>query len=448
MTAKIIKFWLIFGLVALVLWLGAITTVNAHNGLPQLEETSTQDIPLVTTETITATDTMVTTPTPSATPEPQPPTLQLFYFPLQVRQPMPVPPDLNLFCAGLPQPVGIPDNQPAGISNTISVGDGRQITDLNVQLNISHTWVGDLSVRLTHQNTGRSISLIDRPGFPQSEQGCGNDHVGAILDDQISARAENQCATAPAAISGIYIPEEPLAAFTGENMAGEWVLNVADMGNNDTGSLKNWCLVASLSESPAPPTPTPPPPALPARARVNGVTGQKQALPLDCESRVAVDWARFFGVVINEFEFLNKLPKSDNPDAGFVGNVHGAWGQIPPYPYGVHAEPVAAILRDYGLSAYAHRPLSWDDLRAEIAAGRPVYVWVIGSASFNEIPVYYRSSDGHLSIVAHYEHVVMVIGYTENNVTILDGGTAHTRSLSQFLSSWSALGNMAIIARP
>jgi uncharacterized protein YvpB len=100
------------------------------------------------------------------------------------------------------------------------------------------------------------------------------------------------------------------------------------------------------------------------------------------------------------------------------------------------------------VNAYAHRPLSWDGLRAEIAAGRPVYIFAIGSASFNEVPIYYTAQDGHMTIVAHYEHTVMVIGYTENSVTILDGGTAYTRSLNQFLSSWSALGNMAITARP
>jgi len=94
-----------------------------------------------------------------------------------------------------------------------------------------------------------------------------------------------------------------------------------------------------------------------------------------------VDWANYLGRSINEYTFLNQLPKSDNPDKGFVGSVYGTWGQIPPDPYGVHAPPVAALLREYGLNAYAHRPLSWDQLRAEIAHGNPVIVWVIGNVS-------------------------------------------------------------------
>jgi uncharacterized protein YvpB len=187
---------------------------------------------------------------------------------------------------------------------------------------------------------------------------------------------------------------------------------------------------------------------LPAQAILNGVTGKDQALPLDCESRSAVDWAKYFGYRIDELDFFNHLPKSDNPDKGFVGNVYGQWGQIPPNPYGVHAEPVAQLLRNgYGVTAYAHRPLSWDGLRAEIAAGRPVFVWIIGSI-VNGIPVYYTPQDGLHTIVARFEHTVLITGYTSSTVYYLNGDTIYSTSVSQFLDSWSALGNMAITASP
>ncbi|HSO27033.1 MAG TPA: C39 family peptidase, partial [Anaerolineales bacterium] len=115
--------------------------------------------------------------------------------------------------------------------------------------------------------------------------------------------------------------------------------------------------------------------SLPEDAQVEGVLGHAQAFSLSCESRSAADWAAYWGVYIDESRFLKNLPRSDNPDAGFVGNPKGAWGQVPPRPYGVHAEPVAAALRTYGLAAQAHKGLGWEDLRAEIAAGRPVIVW-------------------------------------------------------------------------
>jgi uncharacterized protein YvpB len=195
--------------------------------------------------------------------------------------------------------------------------------------------------------------------------------------------------------------------------------------------------------------PTPPPtvPPVPSQASISGVTGQVQALPLDCESRSAVDWANFFGVGISELKFFDNLPESDNPDEGFVGDVYGAWGQIPPAPYGVHAEPVAELLREYGLNAYAHRPLSWEGLKAEIAEGRPVFVWVVGNA-VHGVPTYYRSSDDALTVVARYEHTVIVTGYSSNSVTYLNGSTLYTVDRNQFLESWSVLRNMAITARP
>jgi uncharacterized protein YvpB len=121
--------------------------------------------------------------------------------------------------------------------------------------------------------------------------------------------------------------------------------------------------------------------------------GVAQSLSLSCEARSAVDWADFWGVSIRERKFLSKLPRSDNPDTGFVGNPSDAWGQIPPHSYGVHAEPVAALLRDYGLQAEARRGMQWDELRSEIAAGRPVIVWVIGQV-WRGTPVKYTASDG------------------------------------------------------
>jgi subtilisin-like proprotein convertase family protein len=372
--------------------------------------------------------------------------VQLF-FPLLIQQPLttPMPSSVTRICNYFS--ASIPDNDPVGVNSQITVDDPRFIQDLDVQVDIDHGSIGDLAVSLTHADTGKSTLLTNRPIDPGTGKRCKLNDIKGILDDEISASVQVQCATSPAAISGIYIPYQPLNIFNQENIAGSWFLNVADNNPDFTGKIKSWCLVAKIGEV-IQPTPSPQPPQLPLQAHVSGVTGQNQAMPLDCESRVAVDYAKFFGVHINEYSFFNNLPKSDNPDAGFVGDVYGTWGQIPPHPYGVHADPVAVLLRAYGVVAYAHRPLTWDGLRAEIAAGKPVFVWVIGPADYNEIPVYYTSDDSHMTIVAHYEHVVMVKAYTESSVTIQDGSSTYTRSLGQFLSTWSALQNMAITTQP
>jgi uncharacterized protein YvpB len=195
-------------------------------------------------------------------------------------------------------------------------------------------------------------------------------------------------------------------------------------------------------------TPVPPPPpeddGSPAEsALIEGINGYAQSFNLDCESRSAVDLAAYFGLSIDSYEFLTNLPLSDDPEEGFVGDYRGLPGQIPPNSYGVHAPPVARLLRAYGLPAHEVRGMSWDDLRREISAGRPVLVWVINSV-LPGTPVEYTASSGNTTIVASLEHTVIVIGYDEQSVTVLDGAVTYQRSIDQFLSSWSVLGNMAV----
>jgi uncharacterized protein YvpB len=157
-----------------------------------------------------------------------------------------------------------------------------------------------------------------------------------------------------------------------------------------------------------------------------------------------VDWAAYFGVTIDEIQFFNGLPVSDDPEKGFVGNVHAPWGQTPPDSYGVHARPVAKLLRSYGLEAKARYQMSFDALRAEISAGRPVIVWVVGRVGAGT-PIPYTSSDGNQTTVARFEHTVIVIGYDQRTVTVLDGNWVYSRQIQDFKRSWKVLGNMAII---
>ncbi len=385
--------------------------------------------------------------------------------------PPPVPPqqgvlNKSLYCSN--STLNISDNNSGGVSSTISIDDPRFIADIDVRLDINHSWVGDLLVTLQHEESGVSIELVNRPGSTpgSDEKGCRLDNIKAILDDDVSLPVENECSSYPAAvgisdyieaaIAGTYLPNQPFSTFDNENIAGNWTLTVSDLSPFDTGKINQWCMAIESIDTPGDEVKPPPPTGLPRSAQVVGVTGQSQTLPLDCESRSAVDWASYFGVGIKELEFYYGLPTSANPDRGFVGDVNGIWGQIPPHPYGVHAEPIAKRLRQYGVPADSERYLTWNHLKAEIAAGRPVIVWILGSKSsgyyydyvVSGIPEYYSSPEGELSIVARYEHTVVLTGYTQDTVTYLNGGTIYTKDLKQFLESWSALGNMAVVYHP
>ncbi|MEX1247874.1 MAG: LysM peptidoglycan-binding domain-containing protein [Anaerolineales bacterium] len=186
--------------------------------------------------------------------------------------------------------------------------------------------------------------------------------------------------------------------------------------------------------------------AIPDQAYISGVAGHAQAYSLSCEARSAADWAAYWGVYIDETEFLNRLPRSDNPNEGFVGNPDDPWGYIPPSSYGVHADPVANLLRAYGLDAHADVGVSWDEVRAEVASGRPVIVWVIGSI-WSGTPKEYETNDGRTVTVANNEHTMILIGYDESRIHLVDALTGYTvtHPLENFLTSWAVLGNMAIV---
>jgi len=214
--------------------------------------------------------------------------------------------------------------------------------------------------------------------------------------------------------------------------------------------------LSTSTSAPTPtPTPTTPPAVMPAleptvqlppSAKIQGIRGYPQTLNLSCESRSAADWAAYFGVSIHELEFLSQLPQSDDPNKGFVGNPNGPGGLIPPDPYGVHAAPVAALLRAYGLPAEDVVGLSAEEIKAEIAAGHPVIVWII----FGTSPGYalqYTTQAGETITVAPNEHTAILIGYDPNGVTLLDGALVYWRSWDVFLASFQVLGNMAIIYR-
>jgi uncharacterized protein YvpB len=409
---------------------------------------NTNDLAAMITTTITATYTPTHSPTPQAT------SFSLLPFLYQVdviATTMPSPMETVLFCDSLSQPVYIPDNDPAGVNDTIFIDDSRIVVDLSLYLDITHSSVGDLVLKLTNQAINKTITLVNRPGNPPGT--CYENDVIAILDDYAARSVNEKCAPEFPSISGIYLASEYFHVFSKMLPSGTWRLNLADHASIDSGRLNHWCLIATLANLMPSPTPTPTPVVLPQSAYVSGMSGQSQYFNLDCESRSAVDWAKHFGKYIDELEFYYNLPQSfDDPEAGFVGNPTGTWGNIPPDDYGVHAPPVADLLRDYGLPATSYRSLKWDDIRSEIASGNPVIVWIIGDYSSNladGIPhLYIPPSTGNTTIVAPYEHTVIVVGYSPTEVTVLNGSRFISIPLEQFLDSWSVLQFMGILARP
>lgn len=149
----------------------------------------------------------------------------------------------------------IPDNNAAGVTiGPFPVpGDGTIIGDLVVDLGITHTWVGDLIVRLTHTAPGgatTTVDLLQRPGVPASAAGCSGNLIGNDTNKyyfgtgNLAVLGESSCpATIPLQCYAV-APENPngLLAFRGLSKEGEWSLFISDNAAADLGTFYNFSL--------------------------------------------------------------------------------------------------------------------------------------------------------------------------------------------------------------
>ena len=115
------------------------------------------------------------------------------------------------------------------------------------------------------------------------------------------------------------------------------------------------------------------PGALPGAAAIDGFIGYAQSYNLDCETRSAVDLASYFNVRIDYMSFLTGLPKSDDPNEGFVGNYWDARGGLPPNGYGVYERPVAELLTSFGLPSFGVSNFNWEGIKEQVARGESGY---------------------------------------------------------------------------
>lgn len=187
------------------------------------------------------------------------------------------------------------------------------------------------------------------------------------------------------------------------------------------------------------------PEEMPEEHYIWNIWGHRQFYAIGCEAATVQDWARYFAVDILEANFQFQLPVSDNPDYGFVGVVTDPWGQVPPYSYGVHAYPVANLLRSkYGMPARGLKDFTLEQLKAEISANQPVIAWVIGNV-VGGVPYEYVDQLDRKVVVAAYEHTVIITGFTSSTIRYMNNGRFYDIPTEIFENSWAVLGNMVVI---
>jgi subtilisin-like proprotein convertase family protein len=115
----------------------------------------------------------------------------------------------------------------------VTVTGGYTIGDLNVNMNITHTWIGDIRVTLEGPASigSPSIILLDIP--------CGDfQNINCTMDDDGGTPA---CSGNPA-ISGTIAPVDSFSPLNTLPADGEWILRVFDFNNEDGGTINSFSI--------------------------------------------------------------------------------------------------------------------------------------------------------------------------------------------------------------
>lgn len=112
----------------------------------------------------------------------------------------------------------IQDNDPSGIKDSIAVVQGGQVKHLGVAFNITHSYHGDLLIRLSAPS-GNSVTLVEFNSLGSKSGSL----VRKFTDQSMSG----------------------LKAFAGEPAAGDWTIHVSDNWLRDEGRLVSWSLTLS-----------------------------------------------------------------------------------------------------------------------------------------------------------------------------------------------------------
>ena len=119
------------------------------------------------------------------------------------------------------------------------------INDLNVFVDLDHTWTSDLEITIKHVDTGTTAMLFNHDGD------SGDDITDVTFDDDGNDRSIST--GSPPFGPGSFVPLEPLGIFEGESIEGTWTLTVADGLGGDNGTLYSFRIegdASSPSEAP------------------------------------------------------------------------------------------------------------------------------------------------------------------------------------------------------
>jgi len=137
-------------------------------------------------------------------------------------------------------PIDIPWSKNSTITSSINIPPTGSILDVNVTVNVTHTYDGDLVFTLIHPD-GTRIQLANRVG-------SSNDNfTGTIFDQQASTSITD--GSAP--FTGSYQPSAgDFSTLNYKSQTGTWTLEIIDKKNGDVGTLNWWSLAIVTTDQP------------------------------------------------------------------------------------------------------------------------------------------------------------------------------------------------------
>lgn len=155
----------------------------------------------------------------------------------------------------------------SGMSQAISSGsdavvpmsfvlpEGATVTGVTVELDLDHTWLGDLVIQIEHNGT--TLTLLERVNIDQFAYGCGGRDLTATFRDDATVSPEDLCVPSTPdpqpepMLVGDLLPVQALSSFNGLEAGGTWTVTVSDQATNDTGTLFSACITV-MFEAPPP----------------------------------------------------------------------------------------------------------------------------------------------------------------------------------------------------
>lgn len=114
-------------------------------------------------------------------------------------------------------------------SHTITISDSATIEDINIGMNITHSYIGDLGIVITSPSNTEVV-------LKTSDDCDSEENIVGIFDD--NAISYN-CFNSSNNISQKSI-NDVLELFNSETVSGDWTIDIGDFAPGDTGILNSW----------------------------------------------------------------------------------------------------------------------------------------------------------------------------------------------------------------